>query len=91
MADYIKREALLEAIDKAFDESPVEDTTAWMLGRRIIRKFPAADVQEIKHGEWEEFNGIFLCTNCNDYSTSMTAYCVNCGAEMRLKRKEIDE
>lgn len=54
MDEYIKREALLEAIDTAFDESPVEDTTAWMKGRRIVRTFPAADVEEVKHGEWED-------------------------------------
>lgn len=51
-SDYISREALLEEIDKAFDESPFEDTTDWMMGRRIVRTFPAANV--VDKAEWEK-------------------------------------
>ena len=54
----------------------------------MIDAVKPTDVEEVRQGEWEEVNGVFFCTRCGDSSTSMTAYCCNCGAEMRLKRKE---
>lgn len=73
MDEYIKREALLEAIDKAFDESPVEDTTAWMKGRRIVRTFPTADVEKVKHG----------MNAAKDYADCDQFVCPICGIELQ--------
>lgn len=48
-------------------------------------------MQEVKQDEWEEVNGVFFCSRCGGASTSMRAYCSNCGAEMLLKRKENED
>ena len=48
---------------------------------------PAADVQEIKHGEWREHNKIYICSQCG-YSfehegyLALFNYCPCCGARM---------
>lgn len=67
-----------------------QETQVWALNacECLLNQADTADVNEAKHGEWEEVNGVFFCTRCGDSSTSMTAYCRNCGAEMRLKRKD---
>lgn len=90
MADYIEREALLEAIDKAFDESPIEETTAWMLGRRIVKNFPAADVEEVKHGKIIKTGRRYpYCLECKCNVSDVFYRCPWCGA--KFDEKEIDE
>ena len=44
MAEYIEREALLDAL---YDADVITFT-----GMKILKKFPAADVQPVVHGEW---------------------------------------
>lgn len=62
--------------------------------KSYIQKLPAADVQEVKHGFWEEgkIRGQFalICSECEcdagviyDYG-----YCPNCGAKMDGKDGE---
>ena len=57
----------------------------------IIDKFPAADVEEVRHGEWVksgrlEGKVVMKCSVCSQGITSMFApeyhYCPNCGAKM---------
>lgn len=46
-------------------------------------ELPAADVAEVKHGEWNMSNGDYLCSACNQYSDRCYYdYCPNCGAKM---------
>ena len=48
---------------------------------------PAANVAPVRHGEWQEINGIFRCSLC-EYSFEHEGYqhffnyCPNCGAKM---------
>ena len=48
---------------------------------------PAANVPPVRHGEWQEINGIFRCSLC-EYSFEHEGYqhffnyCPNCGAKM---------
>ena len=59
MADYISREAALEAFENA-DAVVMEDygdgTSDWGFGRKNIREtlnsVPAADVEPVRHGNW---------------------------------------
>lgn len=91
MADYIEREALLEAIDKAFDESPIEETTAWMLGRRIVKNFPTANVEEVRHGRWIEDGDVQICSECgeeHEWADYRAPYCDICGAKMDGKENQ---
>ena len=47
MDDYIKREALRDAL---YDADAIT-----MNGVKILNQFPAADVEPVKHGRWEWF------------------------------------
>lgn len=68
--------------------------------RRVIKyveAFPAADVQTIKRGRWEneylDDDDVWWadCTNCKNEThsrfgrVSIYAYCPNCGADMRCE------
>lgn len=53
----------------------------------IIQEQPAADVQEVRHGKWEQENNIFTCSECGyqfEYEgyTQYFNYCPNCGCKM---------
>lgn len=80
MSDFISRDAVLAEIDKRFDESPVEDTNAWMLGRRIVRQFPAADVVEVvrcKDCKSAQHDDLFGSLWCDGYHVDADFYCAN--------------
>ena len=79
MDDYIKREALRDALYGA--------DAITMNGVKILNQFPSADVEPVKHGRWGS-NGIpdsmlSACSvcgfGCGAYSFQ---YCPNCGARM---------
>ena len=47
--------------------------------------FPAADVQEVKHGHWEFIGGYgyqYRCSVCVTCAERKTKFCSNCGARM---------
>ena len=46
MDDYIKREALRDAL---YDADAIT-----MNGVKILNQFPAADVEPVRHGQWEK-------------------------------------
>ncbi len=52
-----------------------------------IKEVPAAEVQEVRHGKWEQENEIFKCSECayafeNEGYQHFFNYCPNCGARM---------
>ena len=60
MADkeYIDRHALLGDLDAAMKNSGM----GYVIGqtmKRYIKRVPAADVVEVRHGEWEIVQGVF--------------------------------
>lgn len=99
MDEYIKREALIENLNKFAPEQYNA------LVDMIIRKQPAADVVEVKHGEWlktDAYPHRVYCSLC--YKTYVTneeiikgrsderpaycreaKFCPHCGAKMDLK------
>lgn len=96
MAEYIKREAAIKAIEKAdytLIANDADDCKADYL-REIIESVPAADVVPVVHGRWDESkehfylnNGYkewvnFYCSECDAPNNSPTDYCPNCGAKM---------
>lgn len=84
MNDYISREAVINI---------TAETGAWETQNRV-RELPAADVQPVKHGRWEnehiEDDEAWWadCTNCKNEThskygrVSFYAFCPNCGARM---------
>ena len=87
MAEYIEREALLDAIIK---DCP--DLVFYSKREAIecIVAEPAADVVPVVHGRWSgeeifpnfpSLNG-YCCSRCYQHQGRKTTYCPNCGAKM---------
>lgn len=52
---------------------------------QITPAIPAADVAEVRHGEWipvDEKRDAFDCSECDAMVSRMMNYCPNCGARM---------
>ena len=89
MDDYIKREALRDAL---YDADAIT-----MNGVKILNQFPSSDVEPVKHGRWIGFGDgyadgelvydMWECSECS-YDADGTDekpewnYCPNCGAKM---------
>ena len=84
MDEYIKREAVIEAI---MSEPPDAHYPQWYVDK--IKSIPAADVVEVRHGRWinthsdSEFVQCSLCKYPVYAAWSVTSYCGSCGAYMR--------
>lgn len=84
MTDYISREAFLEHIRK----DPLFDLVERYGLTNVIEVFPAADVVEVVHGDWEiHAYGIdgedVYCSVCGKGSNlPYWNYCPRCGAKM---------
>ena len=82
MDDYIKREALRDAL---YDADAIT-----MNGVKILNQFPSSDVEPVKHGRWIEkdkytFGVMYDCSICGDRildNGHSWNYCPNCGAKM---------
>lgn len=96
MAEYIEREAVLKAIDEYFHTTNPdgEEQIDVLKSRRIIRTFPAADVEVVKHGRWEQLpdnEEWAYCSQCHCcweweiINNCNVRYCPNCGAKMDLE------
>ena len=100
MSDYIDREELIKHIkDLPTWWADGSALCAYYLTKAIIsiEEAPAADVQEIKHGEWIKMynnpdDGNYYCSECHhsiDIATGRETpidreffYCLHCGAKM---------
>lgn len=92
MKEYIEREALLSSREKAIWVYE----NANILNAKTIREalkplldgildVPAADVAQVRHGEWipvDEQYDAFDCSECDAMVSRMMNYCPRCGARM---------
>ena len=82
MAEYVKREALRDAL---YDADAIT-----MSGVKILNQFPVADVAPVRHGRWVEkekytFGIMYDCSLCENRildNGHPWNYCPNCGAKM---------
>jgi hypothetical protein len=82
MAEYIKREAVIDLITRRYENSEI--------CTQEINSIPAADVAPVVHGRWE--NGNPICPVCGEdkfknldadiWCDWLPDYCPNCGAKM---------
>ena len=90
MAEYIKREAALSAVDCGNLHKGIVDAL-----QENIKDIPAADVVEVRHAYWirheyvREVKCIYTqavfryeCSDCHDDADRKSPYCPNCGAKM---------
>lgn len=98
MAEYIEREAVLKKLDK------YGCATGSMLGHHsgavdvvadVVYNFPAADVTEVRHGNWDKNRNCFVCgvykfkgLDADVWADWDINYCPNCGAKMDEVTKE---
>ena len=82
MSRYINSESLLKAVEHYYGKYETYE----MMKEIAEIVVPAADVQEEKHGKWEQVHNIspkYACTNCRHLFNNRTFnYCPNCGAKM---------
>lgn len=89
MAEYITKEAAIEAVEDAGLELYQSE---WNEIEEKINAVPAADVVPVVHGRWEHdqryesWTKHFICSECK-YSAEfkhhrMPLFCPNCGAKM---------
>lgn len=94
MAEYIEREVLKSIFDAKSDMATGMPKVCFASVAKMIDKLPAADVAEVKHGEWkyqpatQTLNPHFYCSNCKaiyfeHYVYNKFTYCPNCGAKMK--------
>ena len=98
MAEYIEREALIKAIKvhETAENDRIETGYNWALDdiEEIVKQMPAADVQPIRRGHWEDSGNFYFkkCSECGSrWDISITNncfahYCPRCGADMREER-----
>ena len=83
MAEYINRDELIENLKNFAPENYTD------LIHQLITKQPAADVVEVKHGEWIRpttihgmtIPGLPHCSVCGEIPCDEGKYCPNCGAK----------
>ena len=85
MAEYIDREAVVDAVIGIYYDTPEINLTAEKF-EAAINGIPAADVAPVRHGRWERTaDGAALCTACKrkmNPSQYGYAFCSLCGAKM---------
>ena len=95
MAEYIDRQALLDALPSVKEDMQISLYAAVADFIIKISTVPAADVEPVRHGHWEEairarrsiagkIEGFrcYECSDCGERSLCETKYCPRCGAKM---------
>lgn len=93
MAKYIEQEALLNKL--CYQLKPIVDfgqlaSHFYSMVEDEIKRIPAADVAEVRHGEWKPLLfSVHYCSECYEIYRRTTYkrkrlsnYCPNCGAKM---------
>lgn len=88
MAEYIEREAVIDAIMKVYVR-----TAGYKARERVfeaeeaVHRLPVADVAPVRRGHWIEENGCQICSECgeeHEWDEYRAAYCDVCGAKMKV-------
>lgn len=91
MARYIDADKFAERIktSPAFNKIGFEGELMQGVVLDLLNNMPAADVAEVKHGEWiwtetgeEDYDQFWVCSVCGEKDYIETNYCPNCGAKM---------
>lgn len=93
MAEYIKRETVINHLDACMDTLWKPEIVAL---KCFVEGIPSADVAPVRHGKWMPFHAEFAgdiqyCSVCEIGFSDRTAYCPHCGAVMDGWRKEAAE
>lgn len=105
MAEYIKREAAIDAVTEVYYDTPDVNISGEKF-EDAINGIPASDVAPVVHGRWIEredpmLDTYYTCSACNeDFYIEQTGnpvkdlftytYCPSCGAKMDEKEAVYD-
>lgn len=91
MAEYIKREAAIDAVNDLAGKAPTCSAyeAVWK-AVRVLKKIPAADVAPVVYGRWAHLGGDewccpvcgFVITTEGSWDKPTKKYCEDCGAKM---------
>lgn len=93
MAEYIKRETVINHLDACMDTIWKPEIVAL---KCFVEGIPATDVAPVRHGKWIPFHAEFAgdiqyCSVCEIGFAAKTSYCPHCGAVMDGWRVEGEE
>lgn len=96
MTEYIDRQAAIDALDRIFDNVPMELTTEILRLRRELRGLSPADVAPVVHSRWIKTADGAECEKCGreavyqiiDDHWQYEPFCPHCGAKMDGHREE---
>ena len=83
MDEYIERESAMDVVRRTSGDYAAVFAE--------LRRLPAADVAPVRHGRWENYDGMgyLVCSECRDVyidedwlKDGKWDYCPNCGARM---------
>ena len=92
--EYISKNEILDHIKDVYEQAFISLAAKQMVSafKTYISNLPAADVQEVRHGEWIGDMGNleyddYCCRCCGRYTetrnkTRLSVYCGFCGAKM---------
>ena len=95
MAEYIDREAAVDAVTDIYYDTPEINLTAEKF-EAAINGISAADVAPVRHGRWEDSTDewfgtdVYTCSKCRESyvlvegtpKENLWHYCPNCGCRM---------
>lgn len=86
MADYISREAALQAANEWVSEACMAPVMRVSRLFDKLAKVPAANVAEVAQGHWimhnDDFGLTCECSHCHIETMGDSEYCLHCGARM---------
>ena len=89
-SDAVSRQAAIDALDKRFDNIPMEQTAEILMLRKDLRELPTIQ-PEAKEGEWELKDHMWECNKCGcrinlknplDGNIWNYYFCPHCGTKM---------
>lgn len=78
--EYIERGALIDKISKLKTGGIFTEVFKKVV-LEIISNQPTADVQEVRHGEWEKSDFDVVCSICGHIESAPRPFCSECGAK----------
>lgn len=94
MAEYIKREAVLEEFEEIDPYDYNDEFDVWLDCRLTIKNAPKADVVEVRRGRWlpqRPLAGeLVACSECKTLGSPQWKWCPVCGADMRGEKNDKD-
>lgn len=86
MKKYIELEAVIKLGKKQSCAGIIDGGDFCNISANMLRKIPAADVMEVRHGRWiwdgYVYDAPWQCSECGAFSEYESNYCPNCGAKM---------